>query len=67
MQGLRLSHSSFRKNIKEGPQLAAEIFDFLIDPKHLALLSLLLPFSNFIRIEPSTYEIRNDYPNFLTW
>ena len=65
MQGLRLSHSFFRKNIKEGPQFAAEIYDFLNDPKYVALLLLLPPFSNFVRIEPSTYEIRNDYPNLL--
>ena len=65
MQALRLSHSSFRENIKEGPQFAAEIFDFSIDAKYVALLSLFLPFSNFIKIEPSTYEIRNDYPNLL--
>ena len=65
MQGLRLSHSSLRKNIKEGPRFAAKIFDFLIDPKYVALLSLLPPFSSFNRMEPSTYEIRNDYPNLL--
>ena len=57
MQGLRLLHSSFKKNIKEGPQFAAKIVYVLFDPKYVPLLSLLPPFSNFIRIEPSTYKI----------
>ena len=55
MQGLRLLHSSFKKNIKEGPQFAAKIVYVLFDPKYVPLLSLLPPFSNFIRIEP-TYK-----------
>ena len=49
------------KVLKRDYYLLLNFFDFLIDLKYVAHLSLLPPFSNFIRIEPLAYEIRNDY------